>query len=108
MRFTLPLIALAAIAAPVAAAPQASEEIITVAIAYADIDLTTAEGRAQLEQRVEARLREACTTESSSRYNYGRPTLDAKCVSDARAAALAEVERLAAAETRSGREVSAN
>ncbi len=108
MRFTLPFITLAAIAAPVAATPQSSEETVTVAIAYADIDLTTAEGRAQLEQRVDAGLRKACTIETNSRYNYGRPVLDTKCVADARAAALAEVDRLAAAETRSGREVSAN
>lgn len=108
MRFTLPFIALAAIAAPAAAALQPSEDIVTVAIPYGDIDLATAEGRAKLERRVEAQLRKACTVETTARYSYGRTTLDTKCVADARAAALAEVERIAAAEARGGSQVSAN
>ncbi|MEM8724989.1 MAG: UrcA family protein [Pseudomonadota bacterium] len=108
MRLTLPILALAAVAAPVAASSQPVEETVTVAIAYGDIDLATAEGRAKLEQRVEARLREACTIETNSRYGYGRDIVDQKCVNDARSAALAEAERLAAAQARGGRQVAAN
>lgn len=107
MRFTLPLIALAAIAAPAFAAP-AGEETVTVRIAYGDVDVTSAEGRAALEARIEAKLRKACTVEAASRYAYGRTAIDNKCVADARVAALAEVERVAALEARGGRAVAAN
>ncbi|TAD81967.1 MAG: UrcA family protein [Sphingomonadales bacterium] len=107
MRFTLPLIALAAVAAPVAAA-SAADETVTVRIAYGDVDVTTAEGRAALEARIDASLRKACVVEAASRYSYGRPAVDAKCVADARTAALAEVERVAALQARSGRTVAAN
>lgn len=107
MRFTLPLIALAAIAAPVAAAP-AAEETVTVRIAYGDVDVTTTEGRAAIEARIDAQLRKACAIENAARYSYGRPAVDSKCVTDARTAALAEVERVASAESRNGRAVAAN
>lgn len=107
MRFTLPLIALAAIAAPAVAAP-AAEETVTVRIAYDDVDVTSAEGRAALEARIDAKLRKACTVETASRYTNGRSTIDGKCVADARVAALAEVERVAAVEARNGRAVAAN
>ncbi|QUL37050.1 UrcA family protein [Erythrobacter sp. JK5] len=108
MRFTLPIIALAALAAPLAAAPQTDVAIVDVRISYVDIDLSTPEGRATLEQRVETSVRKACTIESKSRFTYGRAILDEKCFADARVLALAEVERIAAAETRAGREVAAN
>ncbi|WP_086606316.1 UrcA family protein [Erythrobacter donghaensis] len=103
MRFTLPLIALAALAAPAVA-----EETVTVRVDYADVDVTTAEGRAALEARIDAKLRKACTIESAARYTYGRPAVDSKCVADARAAALAEVERVASLQARNGRSVAAN
>ncbi|MEL6528993.1 MAG: UrcA family protein [Pseudomonadota bacterium] len=108
MRFTLPLVALAALATPTIAAAQPSEDIVTVAIAYGDIDLTTEQGRAALEQRVDESVRKACTVKSKSRYALGRDVLDNRCIAEARAAALAEVERLAAAEMRGGRQAAAN
>ena len=77
-------------------------------IDYADIDLTSAEGRAVLEQRINAQLEKACTIETSSRYGFGRDIVDQACIADARAEALAAVERVAANEARSGREVAAN
>lgn len=106
MRHTLSLIALAALAAaPVSAAE--ADKARTVRIAYGDVDVTTVEGRAALEARIDAKLRKACTSEAS-RYTYGRPVVDSQCVVDARADALAEVERVAAAQIRSGRTVAAN
>ncbi|MBV7265303.1 UrcA family protein [Erythrobacter ani] len=106
MRFTLPLLALAAVAAPLSA--QTGEQIVDVRIAIADINLNTAEGRAALEQRIDAQLEKACTVASNSRYDYGRDVIDEKCFSDARADALAKVERVAANQARAGREVAAN
>lgn len=107
MRYTLPLLALAAIAAPAIAAP-AGNETVTVRIAYSDVDLTTAEGRAVLEARIESRLRKACTLEAAARYTHTRAAVDDKCLADARAVALAEAERVASLEQRSGRTVAAN
>ncbi len=108
MRFILSAIALAAIATPAAVAAQAAEDVVTVRIDFADIDLSKSEDRAKLEARVEAELREACTIEANSRYGFGRDIVDEKCIADARAAANAQVERVAAAEARSGGNVSAN
>lgn len=102
MRFALPLIALSLIAAPAAA------ETVTVRIAYGDVDVTSAEGRAALEARIDVKLRKACKVESNTRYTFGRSTIDSQCVADARVAALAEVERVADATARSGRTVAAN
>lgn len=109
MRFILSAAALAAAiaASPVAAAP-AGEEVVTVRVDIADINLASAEGRAAVEARLEAKLRDACTIESNSRYGFGRDVVDQKCVAEARSAALAEVERFAAADMRAGREVAAN
>lgn len=107
MRFALPLIALAAIAAPAVASPSA-EETVTVRIAYGDVDVTSTEGRAALEARIDAKLRKACTIDGAARYTHGRSTIDDKCVAEGRTAALAEVERVAATEARSGRAVAAN
>lgn len=101
MRFILPLIALAA-AAPLAA------ETVTLRVAYGDVDVTSAEGRAAIEARIDAKLRQACKLEGTARYTFGRTVVDEKCVADARVAALAEVERVAAAEARAGRAVAAN
>ena len=100
MRFILPLIALAA-AAPLAA------ETVAVRVAYGDVDVTSAEGRAALEARIDAKLRQACALKAA-RYTFGRTIVDEKCVADARVAALAEVERVAAAEARAGRAIAAN
>lgn len=109
MRLILSTIALAAVAAvPAVAAPVVAEETVTVRVAYADIDLGSAEGRAALEARVDAKLREACTVEANSRYGFGRDIVDEKCVAEARTVALAEVERLAAAERRAGGQIAAN
>ena len=102
MRFILPLIALAAVTAPVAA------ETVTLRVAYGDVDVTSTEGRAALEARIDAKLRQACKLEGAGRYTYGRTLVDEKCVAEARVAARAEVERVAAAEARRGRAVAAN
>jgi UrcA family protein len=108
MRFILPLIALAAVAAPVAA-EAAAEQAVTVRIAYGDVDVTTPEGRAALEARIDAKLRQACTVEAAGRYSSGRTSVDSKCVAEARTVALAEVERVAMMQqARSGRTVAAN
>ena len=108
MRFILSAIALtAAMAAPVAAAPS-GKGTVTVSVDITDIDLNSAEGRAALETRTEAKLREACTVQTNSRYHYGRDVIDQQCVTDARISVLAQAERVAAAELRSGREVAAN
>ena len=107
MRFILPLIALAAPALAIAA-PQAGEQTVTFRVAYGDVDVTSAEGRAAVEARIDAKLRQACKVETASRYAYGRTVIDEKCVADARIAALAEVERVAATEARAGRAVAAN
>lgn len=106
MRFALPLIALAALAAPAVAAP--ADRPVTVRIPYGDVDVTTTEGRAALEARINAKLRQACTVDAAARYTNGRSTIDDKCVADAKVAALAEVERVAAIEARRGRAVAAN
>lgn len=103
MRFTLPLIAIVALAAPAAA-----EQVVTVKIGYGDVDVTTAEGRAALEARIDARLKKACATPAAARYSHSRSAVDSKCVADARVAALAEVEKVVAMQQRSGREVAAN
>lgn len=106
MRFILPLIALAAPAIALAA-PQA-DKTVTLRVAYGDVDVTSTEGRAALEARIDAKLRQACKLEGAARYTYGRTLVDEKCVADARVAARAEVERVAAAEARRGRAVAAN
>jgi UrcA family protein len=103
MRFILPLIALAELAAPAAA-----EQVVTVKIGYGDVDVTTAEGRAALEARINARLKRACATPAAARYTHTGKAVDRKCIADARVAALAEVERVAALQQRSGRQVAAN
>ncbi len=104
MRFILPLLAFAAVAAPAVAA----EEVVTVRIAYGDVDVTTKEGRVAIEARIDSQLRKACAVEGAARYNQGRTAVDSKCVIEARTAALAEVERVASLEVRSGGTVAAN
>ncbi|MEO0057551.1 MAG: hypothetical protein RIT17_1004, partial [Pseudomonadota bacterium] len=68
MRFILPLIALAA-AAPLAA------ETVTLRVAYGDVDVTSTEGRAAIEARIDAKLRQACKRDGAARYTFGRSTL---------------------------------
>lgn len=104
MRFTLSLIALAVAATPALAA----EEIVDVRVSYADLDVTSEAGRAALEARVAAKLRKVCAARGVSRYNFNRTTRDEGCVADGLAAAKLEVERVAAAQQRRGREVAAN
>lgn len=102
MRFTLPLIALALLAAPAAA------ETVTLRIGYGDVDVTTPEGRAALEARIEARIKKACSFEGAARYSHGRVALDSQCLAEARAAAQTEVERIAVRDNRGARTVAAN
>ena len=109
MRIILSTLALAAAAAmPVAASAQAAEEVVTVRVGVADLDLTTSQGRAALEARLDAQLRKACRIDTRTRYALGQDMIDEKCVTEARSAALAEAERIAAADARSAREVAAN
>jgi UrcA family protein len=104
MRFTLPLIALAAAASPALA----TEQVVDVRVSYADLDVTSEAGRAALEARVAAKLRKVCAAEGVSRYNFNRTTRDETCVADGLAAAKLEVARVAADQQRRGREVAAN
>ncbi len=104
MRFTLPLIALAAFAVPAAAAA----ETVTVRVGYGDVDVTTTEGRAALEARIDARLKKACALEGAARYTHGRTAIDSRCLTEARASAKAEIERVAMNEARGARTVAAN
>lgn len=104
MRFTLPLIALAALATPALAV----EETVDLRVSYADLDLTTDAGRDALEDRVAAQLRKACTISGASRYTFGRARKDGQCYAEGMASAKVEVERVAAAQQRRGREVAAN
>ena len=104
MRFTFPLIALAALATPVAAA--AGEATVDVRINIAGVDMDSAEGRAEIEARIEAAARKACTVESA--YSYTGSVVDQRCVAEARAEALTEVERIAAANSRAGNALAAN
>ena len=50
----------------------------------------------------------ACALPGTARFVHGRYAVDGKCVADARAVALAEVERLASRGTRSAGAVAAN
>lgn len=108
MRFSLPLIALAAIATPSAAVAQAGVTEVPVRVSIENIDLTKAADRAALEERVETILRKACTVESNTRYSYGRKIIDGKCVSDARAEVMQAVSKVAATDARSSGQASAN
>jgi len=108
MRTILSLIALTTLTVPALAAPQSAEEAVTVRIQTAGIDVTTTEGRAELEARIDAKIRTACTVSKGSRFAYGRTVRDETCISKARAAALAEVERLALSKQGGGRQVAAN
>ena len=104
MRITFPLVALAAIATPVAAA--SAQDVVDVRISIAGVDANSTEGRAEIEARIEAELRKACTVETA--YSYRKSVVDQTCVADARAQALAQVDRMAVASSRAGNELAAN
>lgn len=104
MRFTLPLIALAALATPAFAA----EEVVDVRVSFADLDLGSDAGRAALETRIAQELRKVCVVEGAGRYATGRSKRDSKCVAEGLAMAKVEVERVASLQQRRGREVAAN
>lgn len=107
MRFTIPLIALAAIAAPLnAAVPAPAEEVVDVRIDVTGLDLSSASGREAAEALIEAELRAACTVDSASPYRL--QTVDTRCVEAARADAMAQVERMIASASRAGSELAAN
>ena len=108
MRVAFSLIALAAVAAPAFAAQPVDIETVTVEIPYGDVDVTSAEGRAALEARVEAKLVEACIRDVTLRFAHGRSAIDQKCVKDAKVVALAEVARVAAVGTENALKVAAN
>ncbi|MFO6446448.1 UrcA family protein [Erythrobacter sp. NE805] len=103
MRFLLPLLALATVAVPAAA-----QETVTVRIGYGDVDVTTSEGRAVLEARIEARLKKACALEGAARYTHSGKAIDSKCLTEARAAAKTELERIALREGRGAASLAAN
>jgi len=106
MRIASFALVLAAIAAPAAALP--GDETVTVRIDYADLDLSRAEARATLEQRVEAKIRDACTIETRSRYSRDRSPVDEQCVVEARQSAMTKVDRAIAAISRSAGTIAAN
>ncbi len=109
MRFILSTAALAlALVVPATAASADDQATVTVRVDVADIDLTSAEGRDAAEARLEEALRTACTYESTLRYFHGRSVLDQKCITEARAAARAQVERVAMNAARSSGTVAAN
>lgn len=108
MRFILPAIALGLVASPAAASANLNETVVTVRVDFSDIDLSTEAGRDQLNDRIETELRDACTVTTNARYGFGRKIVDQKCLSDARTAAIAEVERFAALDARAGGQVAAN
>ena len=108
MRSLLSLIALTSLAAPAFAETQPAEDIVTVRIETAGLNLNTSEGRAQIEARIDKQLEAACTISNASRYNYGRPVIDETCIAEGRAKALAQVARIAAAKQQGAERASAN
>ena len=104
MRITFPLIALAAVAAPIATA--SAQDVVDVRINIAGVDANSTEGRAEIEARIDAELRKACTVETT--YSYRKSVVDQACVADAREQALTQVERITAAASRAGNELAAN
>ncbi|MEL7445258.1 MAG: UrcA family protein [Pseudomonadota bacterium] len=106
MRFTIPLLALAAAAVPATASAQAAEQVVTVRISAEGIDLSTEAGRAELEAKISAKLRKACTVKGATRLQL--KTVDESCLADARDAASAQAERIASAQTRSSGAIAAN
>ena len=55
-----PVILAAALAATAFAVPAAAADTETVAVRYADLDLSTSAGQAQLERRIDSAAREVC------------------------------------------------
>ncbi|MEP0189609.1 MAG: UrcA family protein [Erythrobacter sp.] len=110
MRFTLSLLAIAAIATPAVAQPGAANETVavTVKISTVGLDLSTNEGRKALNARIESKLRKACEIENASAFSFGGKTIDRACLANARTQARAKAAELAGISSRSGREVAAN
>lgn len=89
--------------ATVAATPaMAQDETVTIAVQVSDLDLNTAAGRNVLEQRIEARVRDACQVRTVLGFNLRSTDWD--CVADAKADALAKL----AAKSANNRELRAN
>lgn len=103
-----PIVLAALLSTPALAAPRDAEELVTLRVPYADLDLVKEADRAALEARVAARLRQVCRQTTISRYTLGRAAVDQKCVADGIAAAKFEVERLATTAQPRGREMAAN
>lgn len=87
MRIILaPVIAALTFAAPALA----KVEVVEIRVSHADIDLTTAEGRAALEKRVQLLAREAC--EIADPLGRAPAKTDWNCVTESKRAALAQVK----------------
>lgn len=83
----------AAAAATLTAAPA---NAAAAALSWEDLDLATAAGRAELNDRIDATAREACRGEMvTGSYIRGAPT--ARCLADARAQIRAKLPRQALA-----------
>lgn len=86
----LQLLHVAAALATAAAAPAtATTETIEIRVPHGDLDLSRADDRARLEQRVERMVIEAC--EVRSPLGRGAPRTDWDCVASAKEAALAQI-----------------
>ncbi|MEP3422329.1 MAG: UrcA family protein [Erythrobacter sp.] len=109
MRKTLTAAAIAlALIVPTTAASASNAQTVTVRVDVGNFDLSSSEGREAAEAHVNAKLVEACTVETRLRYNFGRNVVDQKCLADARSAARAQVERVAANDARASGAIAAN
>lgn len=81
--------ALAVFASPAIA--NTKGDVVEVRVAYGDLDINSAAGRAALEARIEREVRQACEV----RAPLGRqaPQTDWDCVATAKSEALAQVDR---------------
>lgn len=92
-------IALLAITTSAAATPWQEVDRQTVRVGYADLDMASPQGQAELRRRTEIAVRRACA-QPGLRSTDSRVQQDA-CEADARRSADVAVERMALAETRS-------
>lgn len=90
----------AAALALVAVPATANTETVEVRVAYGDLDVTTAEGRAALDQRVHRVAVKAC--EVADPLGRAPAKTDWNCVAATKRAALAQVERSDAPRTAMG------
>lgn len=81
----------AAALALVAVPATANTETVEVRVAYGDLDITSAEGRAALEQRIQRMAVKAC--EVADPLGRAPAKTDWSCVAATKRAALAQVER---------------